>query len=197
LKAARKAASTSPPDYLRALELALEANAAADEVLSTFQADSERRGRDLEAASSAITAAETSYRRASDYLRTRHGRVQAGGRTKLAEAARHLDIARELLHEDPRQARKEAEAASRLAESSLSYSMSDYGDRRGLDMMSVLTGILLGGGWGGGWGSGGGWSGGGGWSRGGGGWSRGGFGGGRSMGGGFGGGGGRSSGGRW
>ena len=194
LATARSALEARPPDYLGALDMAVKANAAADEVLAVARGEEDRRDREREIAASSIRTAESSVKDAADYLRDRHGRIDVNARTRLTEASRRLREARDQLDVNPRKAIQEAQAASSLAEEALSHSMYDYGElgqNAGMGNLGsiILGGILMGGGgFGGGFGGRAGRSGGG----------FGGFGGGgRSMGGGFGGMGGRSRGGRW
>jgi hypothetical protein len=200
LEQARKEAEDAKPDYLLAYELATSADVEANDILSDVSEAGEKRG----ALDSSIDRAETLYRRADDFIRSRRSWVGAEARTRLAEANRHLQRARAESGRDVTAALEDATTAARLAESAYEAARGDvdeydqpYSYRRRRGGMSPFD-ILLGGGgigWNGThWGQSGG-------SR-----SRGGFGrssggswggGGRSSGGGFGGGGGRSSGGRW
>ena len=142
--------------------------------------------------------------RASDYVANHRGGVGGEARTRIAEAARHLDAAVASGAADPAAGIEEAETAARLANEALALAQRDYdgwddpwrggrggrggggggGDLATAIVGGIIGGMLSGGGGGGGFrvGGGGGW-GGGGRSSGGGGFGAGG-GGGRSSGGG-------------
>jgi hypothetical protein len=201
LARARQAAAQSKPDILTALELALQANAAADAVLARVRTQQEQREREAAATRAALDRAEASYRQAADFIAGRSHGVGREARTRLASAERHLRAAQSLVSKDGANALNEARQAQGLAEDAYRIARSDFGriDGGGFGKGSpggsgglgnlgaiILGGILTGGMRGGGgfggtpWGSGG-----------------------RSRGGGFGvprmggGGGGRSRGGHW
>jgi hypothetical protein len=181
-------------------------------VLASVREAKDREQREVIAAQSAVQSAETSYRRASDYVLGRRDGVGSQARTRLTEAERHLAQARQLVSSNRATAQSEAAQAGQLADEAYTLARQDFdrynqsasmptGIPGGLGNILFpgggLGGIMRGGGFGGTpWGipfpTGGGrrgWGGGGG--------SRGGGGGGRSSGGSSGGGGGRSRGGRW
>ncbi|MET4049035.1 MULTISPECIES: TPM domain-containing protein [unclassified Rhodococcus (in: high G+C Gram-positive bacteria)] len=132
-----------------------------------------RLARDIGGAQSQITAAK-------DYISTRRGGVGAEARTRLAEAERHFEAARQLESSDPAKALQHAQAAAQLATQasrSAQADVRDWEDRNrprggggGGNMAgAVLGGILInsvlrggGGGFGGGGFGGGGFGGGGG-----------------------------------
>lgn len=178
-----------PIDALRRVE---EADAALDEALAGAR---EREQGDVRARSlldQAMLTARSAVGAAADFITTNRGAVGSVARTRLAEAQRRLERARELAGAgDPQAALAEAHRADALAGEARSLAEQDvrgYGGRGGPGGMAdgggggmggaVLGGILLGGLLGGG-GRGGGFGGGG-------------FGGG-GFGGGFGGGGGPGS----
>jgi hypothetical protein len=188
----RRLASSARPDVLAAYRLAVEAEAIADDVLRISAEATEARQRERQVADAAIAGAESSYRRASDFVRSRRGGgIGREARTRLSEAERRLGRAHDLAAEQPREATQEAQAAQRLADDAVRQGQEDFGawgrpgrggGMDGLGIGIALGGILFGGG-GGGFGG----------TR----WGSPGRGGGFRMPGGFGGGGGRSRGGRW
>lgn len=130
--------------------------------------------RDLGGAQSQITAAK-------DYISTRRGGVGAEARTRLAEAERHFEAARQLESSDPAKAIQHAQAAAQLASRASQTAQADVRDWENRNRPrggsggggnvagAVLGGILInsvlrggGGGFGGGGFGGGGFGGGGG-----------------------------------
>ena len=204
LAGAKAQAASATPAVLAALKDAQRANSTADEVLASVRQADERRARERTALVAALRTAEAGVARAQDFIETRRHGVDREARTRLAEAQRHLDLARAASATDPAAATNEAKLAAQLADQAYDLASSDFDDwdrgggrRRGPDLGQViLGGIILGnvlggmgrrggGGWGGTpWGlPGGGRGGGGSWG------GLGGFGGG--------GGGGRGGGGSW
>ncbi len=209
LAAAHAAAESARPDVLAAYKLATQANTASDNVLADAREAAQRRAADQQRVASALAAAQTSYQVAHDFIATRHELgIRTAARTRLAEAATHLQQARDLAASDPANALAEAQRADALADDAYDEARSDFDDRGrpgglgGGGSGDLLGGLIIGslfGNRGGGWGGGGG-GGFGGMGGGGGGFGGGGFGGGgRGFGGGFGGGGGggRGGGGAW
>jgi hypothetical protein len=200
------------PDVGAAYGKARRANEIADGVLAGIRTAAEQRAALASRLETSIRGAQATVTRATDYVANHRGGVGSEARTRVAEAARHLDAAVASGAADPAAGIREAETAARLANEALALAQRDYG---GWD--DPWRGGRTGGGGGGDGGGGGGGevaaaiiggiiggmlSGGGGGfpgRRGGGGGFGGGWGGGRSGGGGFGGGGGggRSGGGRW
>jgi uncharacterized membrane protein YgcG len=224
LAAARTAAAASPRDPIAAHRDAVRARASAAAALTAARGAATERARVHAALDAALRSAAIDIRRASDFIATRRNGVGRRARTRLAEAQRMLEQARDARDRDPSAALTSAGRAERLAEEAYSLATADFGrwdaggpsptgggggggsDLAGAILGGIIGGILSGGGRGGG--RGGGWGGsnwgspgprggggfGGGGGGGGGGWG----GGGHSMGGGFGGGGGgHSRGGRW
>ncbi len=193
------------PDVGAAYGKARRANEIADEVLAGIRTAAEQHAALASRLETSIRGAQATVTRASEYVANHRGGVGSEARTRVAEAARHLDAAVASGAADPAAGIREAEAAARLANEALALAQRDYGGwddpwrggRRGGggggggDVAAAIIGGIIGGMLSGG---GGGFPGG----RGGGGGLGGGWGGGRSGGGGLGGGGGgRSGGGRW
>ncbi|MGA5000752.1 TPM domain-containing protein [Streptomyces arboris] len=186
----REAMAAGPYDPVDALRRVEEADAALDEALAGAreqEADG-RRARSL--LDQAMLTARSAIAAAADYITTHRGAVGAQARTRLAEAQRRWEQARQLAESDAQGALTEVQQADALARQALELAAQDVrgfqgpqgpggfggsgGGTRGGGMGgAVLGGIILGGLFGGGGG-------------------RGGMGGG--FGGGFGGGGGRSGG---
>jgi hypothetical protein len=159
LAEARALAGSAQPDVLAAYRLAVEAETAADEVLRTTQEAAEARRRERQTADAAIASADASYRRAAGYvLSRRSGGIGRKARTRLSEAERLLDRARDARESEPREATRYAQSAQRLADDALSLGQEDFGAwgrpgrRGGMDSLGLgvaLGGILFGGGGGG------------------------------------------------
>lgn len=218
LVTATRASIAAPrPNVIAAYRQAVQAAAAADEILAALRTEAERVARQTAMLTATIRAAELEYRRAADFIASRRSGVDRQARTRLAEAERHLAAAQVLAPHDLARAADEARQADALAEEAMRLAASDFdrfdrgapaprGGGGGVDVAAILVGAAIGstlggGGRGGGggfggtpWGSsGGGHGGGGGFGGGGGHGGGGGFGGG----GGGGGGGGHGGGGGW
>lgn len=162
-----------PIDVLRRVE---EADAALDEALTGAREreQGDRRARSL--LDQAMLTTRSAIAAAADYITTNRGAVGSQARTRLAEAQRRLERARELAGtDDPQGALAEAHQAGSLAGQARSLAEEDvraYGNRNGPGGVqgggggvggAVLGGIILGGllgGGGGGRGYGGGFGGG-------------------------------------
>jgi uncharacterized membrane protein YgcG len=184
LAQAQREMTADRPDPLAAVQLAAQADAAADEILAVVKQEEERRERESRILLAQLQTAEASYDRAAAYVATRRRAVGWTARTRLAEAERHLARARALASDDPPSALAEARRAQELADDAFAAARRNL---ETLDPRGGWTGFPRGGlpipfpfPTGGGWG---------GPSRGG--------GGGGSVGGSWGGGGGGSVGGRW
>ncbi|MEU0160699.1 TPM domain-containing protein [Streptomyces sp. NPDC006261] len=187
LTAVREAMAAGPYDPVDALRRVEEADAALDEALAGAREQEEggRRARSL--LDQAMLTARSAIGAAADYITTHRGAVGARARTRLAEAQRRWEQARQLADDDAQGALAQAQQADALARQALSLAEQDVGGFQGPQGPggfggpggvrgggggmggAVLGGIILGGLFGGGSGRGG-------------------------MGGGFGGGGGRSGG---
>ncbi|WP_392676317.1 TPM domain-containing protein [Streptomyces sp. LN785] len=168
-----RAGRHDPIDALRRVE---EADAALDEALAGAREQElgNRRARSL--LDQATLTARSAIAAAADYITTNRGAVGSQARTRLAEAERRLERARELAGtDDPQGALAEAHQADSLAGQARSLAEQDvraYGNRNGPGGVhgggggmngAVLGGIILGGllgGGGGGRGYGGGFGGG-------------------------------------
>jgi uncharacterized membrane protein YgcG len=222
LGAAHRASTTRPADPVEALRLATEAHRLADTLLVAARDAASAHDRLEAAADSSVRTASVEVDRTATFIASRRRGVGETARTRLAEAERHLEMARGLAATDPNQAVEIGRRSQALAQEAYRLASSDFsdwdgggpgwgqrspsGDATAEVLGQILGGILggvvrgSGGGWGGSpWGGSSGGRGGGGlgggWG-GGGGFGSGGFGGGGGGGGG-GAGGGRGRGGRW
>ncbi|MCX4097573.1 TPM domain-containing protein [Nocardia sp. alder85J] len=95
----------------------------------------------------AMTAAVTQVRTAADYIGTRRGGVDATPRTRLAEAERALDRARQLASTDPAQALAGAQQAAELAARALRTAQASVREWQARQPVSTSsqTGAVLGG----------------------------------------------------
>ena len=109
--AARAALATQPPGVLEARRLAAQAGPAADEALAGVQRDQEARQRQRATVDRAVAVAAGTVDRASAFIQSRRSGIGREARTRLAEAQRHLEIARSLTATDPDGAVNEARAA--------------------------------------------------------------------------------------
>lgn len=167
--AANNAASTAAEgsaDPLGAFARLAKAAADLNRLLATLaqeRADADRLRRSLD---QALFTAESRVRGVSDYIDTRRGSVGPEARTRLVEAQRHLDAARDKRSANPAEAIGHANAASTLAANAQSLANADVvaaeqaytrrGDSNaGALIGGIIIGDLLGGGMRGGFG---GWS---------------------------------------
>ncbi|WP_189518572.1 TPM domain-containing protein [Streptomyces sindenensis] len=188
----RGAMAAGPYDPIDALRRVEEADAALDEALAGARDQERGTAKARSLLDQAMLTARSAIGAAADYVTTNRGAVGSQARTRLAEAQRRWERARELSATDARGALAEARQADALAGQAMALAEQDvrgFRSRQGPGGTggAVLGGIILGGLFGGG-GRGGGMGGGMGGGFG------GGFGGGRS--GGFGGGPGSFGGGR-
>jgi uncharacterized membrane protein YgcG/BMFP domain-containing protein YqiC len=215
LAGARTALAGPKPDVAAAYQRARDAHTIADDILATLRTAAEQSTRDAARLDASIKAAQATLTRATDFIATRRGAVGTEGRTRLAEAQRHLTQAVAAGATDPVGGTHEADEATRLANAAYQAAQDDYGryddpwhgggrgggaggagiggNIAGAIIGGIIGSMLSGGGRGGGGLGGGGLFGGGGGF--GGGWGGGSSGGGSFGGGGFGGG--SSGGGRW
>jgi uncharacterized membrane protein YgcG len=129
-----QARTSRSEDVVRAYQLAVSAEAAADEVLGRVQEAHDRRQRALAASRSTVRTAGLAFERAEDYIDTRRRGVGRDARTRLQEAQRHLGRAQALVDEDPDDAVQHAKTAERLAEEAYELARRDfeaYDDLRG------------------------------------------------------------------
>ncbi|OCB41538.1 hypothetical protein A9X02_15925 [Mycobacterium malmoense] len=145
---ARAGAATDP---LGAFAQVAKADADLNGVLVTLareQATAEQLNRAFE---QAVFTAESRVRAVSDYIDTRRGSVGPEARTRLAEAKRHLQAARDQRAANPTEAISHANAASTLAAQAQSLANADvqsaqrvYARGGGSDMGAMLGGIIIG-----------------------------------------------------
>lgn len=212
LSEARTALDPPKPDVTAAYDKARRANELADAVEQGIRSAREQQAREIARLQAGLWSAQATVTRVSDYVAGQRGGIGTEARTRIAEAARHLDQAKALAPTNPAGALAEADTASRLAAEAERLAQRDYGqwndpfrggrgggagsDVAGAIIGGIIGGLLSGGGRRGGpFGGFGGGGGGGFGGFGGGGGGFGGFGG--SSGGGSFGGGGSSGGGRW
>ncbi|MFI8268725.1 TPM domain-containing protein [Streptomyces rubiginosohelvolus] len=180
----RGAMAAGPYDPIDALRRVEEADAALDEALAGARDQERGEAKARSLLDQAMLTARSAVGAAADFITTNRGAVGSQARTRLAEAQRRWEAARELSATDAQGALAEARQADALAGQAMALAEQDvrgFGSMQGPGGMggggggmggAVLGGIILGGLFGGGGGRGGGMGGG--------------FGGGRS--GGFGGG---------
>jgi hypothetical protein len=212
LSDARTALDPPKPDVTGAYDKSRRADQLVDAIEASIRSAREQQAREAARLQAGLSSAQAAVTRVSDYVAGQRGGIGTEARTRIAEAARHLDQAKALAPTDPAGALAEADAANRLAVQAEGLAQRDYGQWNdpfrggrggGGDVGSQVAGAVIGGIIGGllsgggrrggpfgGFGGGGGFGG-----FGGGGGGFGGFGG-SSGGGGFGGGG-SSGGGRW
>jgi uncharacterized membrane protein YgcG/chromosome segregation ATPase len=148
LDSARGAGSADPLGTFARLS---KADADLNRLLETVaeeQANAERLNRSLE---QALFTAESRVRAVSEYIDTRRGSIGPEARTRLAEAKRHLQAARDKSPTNLSEAIAHANAASTLAANAQALANADvqsaqraYTRRGGSDMGAVLGGIIIG-----------------------------------------------------
>ncbi|BBX62333.1 UPF0603 protein [Mycobacterium saskatchewanense] len=148
LNAARANGSTDP---LGAFGQLTRADADLNRILAVLaeeQASAERLRRSYE---QALFTAESRVRAVSDYIDTRRGSIGPEARTRLAEASRHLQAARDQGATNVSEAISHANAASTLAAQAQSLANADvqsaqqaFAGRGGSDMGAMLGGIIIG-----------------------------------------------------
>jgi hypothetical protein len=136
----RRLGSGARPDPLAALQAAEQAEAIADQVLLDLKQREEEEERIRQQARSNLQTAESAYARARDYVMSPRG-AGVEVRTRLREAERRLQTARDLLERDPRTSVQESQAATREAEEGGGFP----GTSRGPGGLGGLGDILMGG----------------------------------------------------
>lgn len=116
--------------------------------LAQERATAEQLSRSLE---QALFTAESRVRAVSDYVDTRRGSIGPEARTRLAEAKRHVEAARDKRATNMSEAIAHANAASALAANAQALANADvrsaeraYARRGGNDMGAMLGGIVIG-----------------------------------------------------
>jgi hypothetical protein len=162
LAAVRAELTAAKPDPVGAAARLQAADAALDQALAEARDHAERVARARSLLAQALPLARAEVSAAASFITTRLGAVDAGARTSLSEAQRHLALAESLAAGDPVAAVAEAQQAQRLAATANQYARADvqnwtggyggYGGYGGggFDAGSfagaVLGGILAGGG---------------------------------------------------
>ncbi|RPK58990.1 hypothetical protein EES43_19220 [Streptomyces sp. ADI96-02] len=166
LTSVREAMAAGPHDPVDALRRVEEADTALDEALAGAREREQGGRRALTLLDQAMLTARSAIAAAADYVTTHRGAVGSQARTRLAEAQRRWERARELSAGDVQAALAEAQRADALAGQALALAEQDVrgfgslhgpgGVRGGGGGMggAVLGGILLGGLFGGGTGGG-------------------------------------------
>lgn len=186
VQAVSQAQSTGNSDPLGAFTRLTQADADLDRLLAEVAEERETAERLSRTFDQALFNAQSRVRAVSDYIDTRRGAIGPEARTRLAEAVRQLQAARDKRETNLNEAIAHANGAAMLAAQAQSLANSDvtaaqrhfsgpYGGGGGGQMGAVIGGILIGnvlsgalrggfggGGFGGGFGGGGGFSGGGG-----------------------------------
>ena len=137
-------------DPLGAFSRLTKADADLNQVLAAVaqeQANAEQLSRSLE---QALFTAESRVRGVSDYIDTRRGSIGAEARTRLAEAKRHLQAARDKKSAQPTEAIAHANAASTLAANAQALANVDvqqaqraYASRGGGDAGAMIGGLII------------------------------------------------------
>ncbi|MFD4294430.1 TPM domain-containing protein [Rhodococcus sp. NPDC058505] len=145
------AEATSGSDPLGAFTELAKADSALDTILAAANEAKANAERTAQRLTQDITAAQAQITAATDFVATRRGAVGAEARTRLSEAQRHLDAARQLSQSDPATALQHSRAAGDLSGRALRLAQSDVqqweASRRpqssGVNTGAILGGILI------------------------------------------------------
>jgi len=152
--AARRALSYAvSPDHdpLAAVQRLAHSEAALDDVLAAPRAAAAEAAKAREALRDSLGRVTSRVRAVSEFVETRRGAIGAPARTRLSEAARHLDRAQQLRESDPPASLRSLQEADRMLDEAERIAQADVDafDRRqrtgsgaGLDSL-ILGGILL------------------------------------------------------
>lgn len=152
--AARQALSYAVlPDHnpLAAVQRLAHAEAALDDALAAPRAAAAEAAKAREALRDSLGRVTSRVRAVSEFVETRRGAIGAPARTRLSEAARHLDRAQQLRESDPPASLRSLQEADRMLDEAERIAQADVDafDRRqrtgsgaGLDSL-ILGGILL------------------------------------------------------
>ncbi|EME18227.1 TPM domain-containing protein [Rhodococcus triatomae] len=136
-------------DPLGALTEVAKADAVLDEMLASATEAKAQAERTAQRLTQDITAAQAQITAATDFIATRRGAVGAEARTRLSEAQRHLDAARQLSGSDPSKALQHSRAAGELSGRALYVAQADVqqweASRRPQQSSGANTGAILGG----------------------------------------------------
>jgi hypothetical protein len=152
----RAALADPKPDPVGATARLQAADSILDQALLDARDTAERTARARSLLAQTLGVARAEVAAAGDFITTRRGAVDAGARTSLSEAQRHLALAESLAAADPVTAVSEAQQAQRLAATASSYARTDvqnwggggYYGGSGVDSFAgaLLGGLLAGGG---------------------------------------------------
>lgn len=142
-------------DPVARLERIARADDALEQVLTSARDEQARRDHERRLLEGTLATARSQLDAAARFISTRRGAISDIPRTRLAEAARHLDVALSLRPTDPAGALSEARQASSLAESALFDAQNEVSTfqspyRGGLggggaaDLGGLLTGLVIG-----------------------------------------------------
>ena len=126
LDAAQEASRGNPRDLVLAYRLAVEAAAAADQVVAGVRAARTRRAKEHAAADAELRAAELSLDRAEDFIGARRHGIGRRPRTRVSEARQHLERARELRDKDPMASVAQSQRAVALADDAYRLAADDF-----------------------------------------------------------------------
>jgi hypothetical protein len=174
-KAVANAQATGATDPLGAFTQLTRADAELDRLLAGVAEEREAAARVARALDQALFTAQSRVRAVSDYIDTRRGSIGPEARTRLAEAARQLEVAQATRATDVNEAIAYANGASALAAQAQSLANADVqraqrslsgryggggggGSSTGAIIGGIIIGNILSGGMRGGGGMGGGWS---------------------------------------
>ena len=118
-------------DPLLATQRIREADATLDQILAATRSAQENAGRAQAALQQSVDSAAAKISGAEDFIATRRGAVGSEGRTRLAEAKRHLDTAVQLSGSDPAAALAESQQAEALADEAARLAQNDVGRWQG------------------------------------------------------------------
>lgn len=144
-----RAASTGDP--LAAVHALEEAEIALDTLLAPLRAEAAEAEKARKVLKESLGRVTSQVNAVSAYVETRRGAVGPEARTRLSEAARHLDLATRASSDDPadalaevQQAEQMAAQAQRLAESDVeAWERSQQPQREGSDITSMILGGIL------------------------------------------------------
>jgi uncharacterized membrane protein YgcG len=155
VKAVADAQSTGATDPLGAFTKLTQADAELDRLLAGIAEEREATERLSRAFDQALFTAQSRVRGVSDYIDTRRGSIGPDARTRLAEAVRQLQAARDTKSANLNEAIAHANGASMLAAQAQDLANADvraaqrsytgqYGQSSGSNMGAVLGGIIIG-----------------------------------------------------
>ncbi len=127
LSEARTALDPPKPDVTGAYDKARRADQLVDAIEAGIRSAREQQAREAARLQAGLRSAQATVTRVSDYVASQRGGIGTEARTRIAEAARHLEQANALASTDPAGALSEADAASRLAAEAEGLAQRDYG----------------------------------------------------------------------